>query len=77
MDKPLSLTYDELLVEAEYMLEMLIKDTRTPPNPSQRGGVILFWLRLAWKTSPAEEQLREDYMKLSLLAGLEPPADVL
>ncbi|EAB2796611.1 hypothetical protein PQY04_003094 [Salmonella enterica] len=79
MDRPLTLTYDELLAETRQALKLLITTSSTPPDSFDRGcrsGVINFWFQLAWKTSPTEEQRREDYRQLCLLAGLEPPADV-
>ncbi len=80
MDKPLSLTYDELLAETRQMLKQLSERSSTDPDSFERGsssGVIYFWYQLALKTSPAYEQLQEDLSQLFVLAGLKPPADVL
>ena len=80
MDKPLSLTYDELLEETRQMLKQLSERYSTEPDSFERGsssGVIYFWYQLALKTSQAYEQRQEDYRQLCLLAGQKPPADVL
>lgn len=79
MSRPLNLTYDELLAETREMLKVLSETSSTPPDSFDRGcrsGVINFWFQLAWKTSPSDEQRREDYRQLCLLAGQEPSADV-
>lgn len=79
MDRPLTLTYDELLAETKEALKVHSTSSSTPPNAFDRGcrsGVINFWFQLAWKTSQTDEQCREDYRQLCLLAGQEPPADV-
>lgn len=79
MDTPLSLTYDELLGETREVLKLLISTSSTPPDAFDRGcrsGMINFWFKLAMETSVPDEQRREDYRQLCLLAGLEPPADV-
>lgn len=79
MDRPLTLTYDELLAETRVALNMHIKNSSTPPDSFDRGcrsGIINFWFHLAWKTSQSDEQRYEDHRQLCLLAGLEPPANV-
>lgn len=79
MDRPLTLTYDELLAETRVALNMHIKNSSTPPDSFDRGcrsGIINFWFHLAWKTSSSDEQRYEDHRQLCLLAGLEPPANV-
>ncbi|EJT7258896.1 hypothetical protein N3S24_004435 [Salmonella enterica] len=79
MDRPLTLTYNELLAKTREMLKVLITTSSTPPDAFDRScrcGVINFWFQLAGKTSPSDEQCREDYRQLCLMAGQEPPADV-
>ncbi|EBI1924258.1 TPA: hypothetical protein ACWV6N_004404 [Salmonella enterica subsp. enterica serovar Muenchen] len=79
MNRPLNLTYDELLAETRAALNVLITTSSTPPDAFDRGcrsGTISFWYKLAMKTSAPDKQCREDYRQLCLLAGQEPPADV-
>nr|WP_241391445.1 hypothetical protein [Serratia proteamaculans]ULG18678.1 hypothetical protein Puna18p_00134 [Serratia proteamaculans] len=79
MHRPLILTYDELQAETKEALKVLITTSSTPPNSFDRGcrsGMINFWFKLTMKTSAPDEQRREDFRQLCLLAGQEPPADV-
>lgn len=79
MDRPLDLTYDELLEEIKEMLNVFSRACSTPLDSFDRGcrsGAINFWYKLAMKTPATEKQCRDDQRLLCLLAGLEPPDDV-
>ncbi|EML8489986.1 hypothetical protein WAB73_003216 [Salmonella enterica subsp. enterica] len=79
MNRPMSLTYDELLAETREAINVHITTSSTPPDAFDRGcrsGTINFWYKQAMKTSAPDEQCREDYRQLCLLADQEPPADV-